>query len=93
VPSELSRVVDTDRGRGVGQPKGQPPFYSTSAPIIAPITSKFTFFALMTTSRNGKIFEGQHASFTRILVSVGRPWEFRSPFFALRRVGRKFGPS
>jgi hypothetical protein len=26
VPSELSRVVDTDRGRGVGQPKGQPLF-------------------------------------------------------------------
>jgi hypothetical protein len=43
VPSELSHVVDADRGRGVGQPKDQPPFYSTSAPIIAPVTSKFTF--------------------------------------------------
>jgi hypothetical protein len=33
------------------------------------------------TSHNGKVSKGQNASFTRIHVSVGRPWEFRSPFF------------
>jgi hypothetical protein len=29
------------------------------------------------------IFKGQRTSFTQAGVSVGRPWEFRSPFFAL----------
>jgi hypothetical protein len=42
VPSELSRVVGAGCGRGVGQPKDRPPFYSESAPIIASVTSKFT---------------------------------------------------
>jgi hypothetical protein len=42
VSSELSRVVDADRDRGVGQPRGQSPFYSTSVPIIALVMSKFT---------------------------------------------------
>jgi hypothetical protein len=42
VPSELSRVVGAGCGRGVGQPKDRPLFYSESVPIIAPVTSKFT---------------------------------------------------
>jgi hypothetical protein len=93
MPSELSCVSAAGRGRGVGQPKDRPPFYSKSAPIIAPVTSEFYRSASSTTSHNGKILKGQRASFTRIRVSVGRQWEFRSPFFTLRRVGRKFGPS
>jgi hypothetical protein len=40
-------------------------------------------FTLIIASHNGKISKGQVASFTRAGVSVGRPWEFRSPFFAL----------
>jgi hypothetical protein len=40
-------------------------------------------FTLMIASHNGKTSKGQNASFTRASVSVGRPWEFRSLFFAL----------
>jgi hypothetical protein len=43
---------------------------------------KIYLFTPTTTSHNGKISKGQHTSFTRIRVSVGRPWEFRSPFLA-----------
>jgi hypothetical protein len=32
------------------------------------------------TSHNGKVSKGKNTSFTRIRVSVGYPWEFRSPF-------------
>jgi hypothetical protein len=35
------------------------------------------------TSHNGKVSKEQNASFTQIRVSLGRPWEFRSPFSAL----------
>jgi hypothetical protein len=93
VPSELSRVVDADRDRGVEQPKGQSSFYSASTPDNRASNEQIYLCTPMTTSHNGKISKGQHTSFTRIRVSVGRPWEFRSPFFALRRVGRKFSPS
>jgi hypothetical protein len=34
----------------------------------------------MITSHNGKVSKGQNTSFTRVRVSVGRSWEFRSPF-------------
>jgi hypothetical protein len=83
VASEFSRVVDADRGRGVGQPKGQSPFYSASAPDNRAGNKQIYLFTPTTTSHNGKISKGQHASFTRLRVSVGHPWEFRSPFFAL----------
>jgi hypothetical protein len=83
VPSELSRVVDADHGHGVGQPKGQSPFYSASAPDNRAGNRQIYLFTPTTTSHNGKVSKGQNASFTRIRVSVGRPWEFRSPFFAL----------
>jgi hypothetical protein len=83
VPSELSRVVDADHGRGVGHPKGQSPFYSASAPDNRTSNRRIYIFNPMTTSHNGKISKGQLTSFARIRVSVGRPWEFRSPFFAL----------
>jgi hypothetical protein len=58
MPSEFSRVVEAGCDRSVGQPKGRPPFYCTSAPIITPVTSKFTFFIPTTTSHNGKILKG-----------------------------------
>jgi hypothetical protein len=93
VPSELSRVVDADHCRGVGQPKGQSPFYSASAPDNHADNSQNYLFTPTTTSHNGKVSKGQNTSFTRIRASVGRPWEFRSPFFALWKIGRKFGPS
>jgi hypothetical protein len=44
VPSELSHVVDAGCSRGVGQPKGRPPFYSTSASIIASLQEDLPFY-------------------------------------------------
>jgi hypothetical protein len=93
VPSELSRVVDADCGRGVGPPKGQSPFYSASALDNRAGNCQIYLFTPRTTSHNGKVSKGQNTSFTRIRASVGRPWEFRCPFFALWKIGRKFGPS
>jgi hypothetical protein len=73
VPSELSRVVDAGRGRGVGQPKGQPPFYSTSAPIIAPVTSKFTFLHRRQPLTTVKFSKGS----TRLLLGSASAWAVR----------------
>jgi hypothetical protein len=86
-------VVAVDHGRGVGQPKSQSPFYSALVPDNLAGSMQIYLFTPTITSHNGKVSKGQNTSFTRIRVSVGRSWEFRSPFFALRRVGRKFGPS
>jgi hypothetical protein len=76
VPSELSRAVDADRGRGVGHPKGQSPFYSASTPDNCAGNCQIYLFTPTTTSHNGKVSKGQNTSFTRIRASVGRPWEF-----------------
>jgi hypothetical protein len=70
VPSELSRVVDADRGRGVGQPKGQSPFYSASAPIIAPVTGKFTFLPRRPPLTTVKSPKGR----TRLLLGSPPAW-------------------
>jgi hypothetical protein len=70
-----------------------PPFYSASAPDNRVGNRQIYLFTPTTTSHNGKVSKGQNTSFTRIRASVGRPWEFRSPFFALWKIGRKFGPS
>jgi hypothetical protein len=86
VASELSRVVAAGHGHGVGQNKGQPPFYSASAPDNRTYNRQIYLFTPTITSHNGKISKGQHASFTRIQVSVGRPWEFRSPLFARKEL-------
>jgi hypothetical protein len=83
VSSELSRFVAADHDHGVGQPKGQSPFYSASAPDNLAGSRQIYLFTLTITSHNGKVSKGQNTSFTRIRVSVGRLWEFRSPFFAL----------
>jgi hypothetical protein len=82
-PSELSRFVAVDHGRGVGSPRVSPPFYSALAPDNITGGMQIYLFTLTITSHNGKVSKGQNTSFTRIRVSVGRPWEFRSPFFAL----------
>jgi hypothetical protein len=76
VPSELSRLVAAGHGRGVGQPKGQSPFYSASVPDNRAGNRKIYLFTPTTTSHNGKVSKGQNTSFTRIRASVGRPWEF-----------------
>jgi hypothetical protein len=71
--SELSRVEGADRGRGVGQPKGQPPFYSASAPIIAPIASKFTFLPRRQPLTTVKFSKGR----TRLLLGSASTWAVR----------------
>jgi hypothetical protein len=76
VPSELSRLVAAGHGRGVGQPKGQSPFYSASAPDNLASNRQIYLFTLSIASHNGKVSKGQNTSFTRIRVRVGRPWEF-----------------
>jgi hypothetical protein len=73
VPSELSRVVDADRGRGVGQPRVQSPFYSSSAPIIAPVTSKFTFLPRRQPLTTVKFPKGS----TRLLLGSASAWAVR----------------
>jgi hypothetical protein len=83
VSSELSRFVAADHDHGVGQPKGQSPFYSALAPDNLAGSRQIYLFTLTITSHNGKVFKGQNTSFTRIRVSVDRLWEFRSPFFTL----------
>jgi hypothetical protein len=82
-PLELSRFVAVDHGRGVGQPKSQSPFYSALAPDNLAGSMQIYLFTLTITSHNGKGSKGQSTSFTRIRVSVGRPWDFRSPFFTV----------
>jgi hypothetical protein len=82
-PSELSRFVAVDHGHGVGQPKSQSPFYSALAPDNLAGSMQIYLFTLTITSHNGKGSKGQSTSFTRIRVSVGRPWDFRSPFFTV----------
>jgi hypothetical protein len=82
-PSEFSSfaAVDHDRGRVVSEESV--PFYSALAPVNPARTMQMYLFTLIIASHNGKTSKGQVASFTRAGVSVGRPWEFRSPFFAL----------
>jgi hypothetical protein len=82
-PSKLSCFVAVDHDRGVGQPKNQSPFYSALAPDNLARGMQIYLFTPTITSHNGKVSKGQNTSFTRIRVSVGRLWEFRSPFFAL----------
>jgi hypothetical protein len=79
-PSELSSFVAVDHGSGVGQPKSQSPFYSALAPDNLAGSTQIYLFTPTITSHNGKVSKGQNTSFTRMCVSVGRPWEFRSPF-------------
>jgi hypothetical protein len=86
VPSELSRVVDADHGRGVGKPKGQSPFYSASAPDNCVDNSQIYLFTPIIISLNSEVSKGQNTSFTRIRASVGRPWVFRSPFLPCERL-------
>jgi hypothetical protein len=73
VRSELSRVMDAERGRGVGQPKGQSPFYSTSTPIIAPVTGKFTFLPRRPPLTTVKSPKGR----TRLLLGSAPAWAIR----------------
>jgi hypothetical protein len=68
--------VAVDHGRGVGQPKSQSPFYSALAPDNLAGSMQIYLFTPMITSHNGKVSNGLNTSFTRIHVSVGRPWEF-----------------
>jgi hypothetical protein len=63
--------------------QGLVPFLSASTPDNRAGNRQIYLFTPTTTSHNGKISKGQHASFTRIHVSVGRPWEFRSLLFGL----------
>jgi hypothetical protein len=73
VPSELSRVVDANRGHGVGQPRGQSPFYSSSAPIITLVTSKFTFLPRRQPLTTVKFPKGS----TRLLLGSASTWAVR----------------
>jgi hypothetical protein len=82
-PSELSRFMAIDHDSGVGQPKSQSPFYSALAPDNLAGSMQIYLFTPTITSHNGKVSKGQNTSFNWIRVSVGRPWEFRSPFFTL----------
>jgi hypothetical protein len=56
------------------------PFYSALAPVNHARNMQIYLFTLMIASHNGKTSKGQNVSFTLASVSVGRPWEFRSPF-------------
>jgi hypothetical protein len=82
-PSEFSSFVAVDHGRGVGQPKSQSPFNSALVPDNLAGSMQIYIFTPTIISHNSKVSKGQNTSFTRIRVSVGRPWEFRSLFFAL----------
>jgi hypothetical protein len=73
VPSELSCVVDAERSRRVGQPKGQSPFYSASAPIITPVTGKFTFLPRRQPLTTVKFPKGS----TRLLLGSASAWAVR----------------
>jgi hypothetical protein len=73
VPSELSRVVAAGCGRGVGQPKGRPPFYSESAPIITPVTSKFTVLPRRQPLTTVKFSKGS----ARLLLGSASAWAVR----------------
>jgi hypothetical protein len=73
VPSELSRVVDAGCDRGVGQPKGRPPLYSTSAPIIAPVMSEYTFLPQRQPLTTAKLSKGS----TRLLLGSASAWAVR----------------
>jgi hypothetical protein len=73
VSSELSRVVDADRDRGVGQPRGQSPFYSTSALIIAPVMRKFTSLPRRQPLTTVKFPKGS----TRLLLRSASAWAVR----------------
>jgi hypothetical protein len=68
---------------GWSSPRVKSPFYSASAPDNCAGNRQIYLLTPTTTSHNGKVSKGQNTSFTRIRASVGRPWEFRSPFFAL----------
>jgi hypothetical protein len=59
------------------------PFYSALVPVNLACNTQIYLFTPMIASHNGKISKGQNTSFPMASVSVGRPWEFRSPFFAL----------
>jgi hypothetical protein len=78
VSSELSSVVDAERGRRVGQPEGQSPFYSASAPIIASVTGKCNFLPRrppLTTVKSPK-------GITRLLLGSAPAWAVRGSFEA-----------
>jgi hypothetical protein len=57
----------------VRQPKGQPPFYSTSAPIISPVVSKFTFLPRRQPLTTVKFPKGN----TRLLLGSASAWAVR----------------
>jgi hypothetical protein len=73
VPSELSRVVGACCGRGVGQPKDRPLFYSESVPIIAPVTSKFTVLPRRQLLTTVKFSKGS----ARLLLESASAWAVR----------------
>jgi hypothetical protein len=73
VPSELSRVVEAECSRRVGQPKGQSPFYSASAPIIMPVTGKITFLPRRQPLTMVKFPKGS----TRLLLRSASAWAVR----------------
>jgi hypothetical protein len=66
-----------------GNPSVNPLFYRAQAPVNLASSMQIYLFTPTITSHNGKISKGQSTSFTLASVSVGRPWEFRSPFFFL----------
>jgi hypothetical protein len=73
LPSELSCVVAAGCGRGVGQPKDRPPFYSKSAPIITLVTSKFTALPRRQLLTTVKFSKGS----TRLLLGSASAWAVR----------------
>jgi hypothetical protein len=57
--------VAVDHGRRVGQPKGQSPFYSASAPDNLADSWQIYLFTPTITPHNGKVSKGQNAALTR----------------------------
>jgi hypothetical protein len=73
VPSELSHVVEAERSRRVGQPKGESPFYSASAPIITLVTDKITFLPRRQPLTMVKFPKGS----TRLFLGSASVWAVR----------------
>jgi hypothetical protein len=86
-PSEFKPLF-ADRNSGVGawgSPRVGPLFIVRRRPIISRLTRSFTFLPRQSTLSTAN-YSGAARVFSRASVSMGRPWEFRSPLFALQGV-------